>query len=324
MKPSQHRSLSAGTAPASPPVTPRPALVRENRARCDPWGRNSRKRLDGNRGLSTLKRDAISRSRTARIDAQASQGPGRAAGRPPRGSPGSPGRAVVGVVARRDQPRYGGGRGRRSSASAPGRPSRSRDVARARPSGVGGRRRRSGAPRDDRRPGGSRPAGTTSTHRVAAAAGGHPPPAADLVRELVQREVRRPLAVDAERQVRERVARVGVAAVLGHQDVGRELAQQRRARPRGRRAASRRRRCRAAGHVDRACPRRPGPPTSLREAGAGEQRPAALVQRDGQHPRVVAEDLPRRRRRGGRRRRRRPPAARRWSSSQRIATATSL
>ena len=33
-----------------------------------------------------------------------------------------------------------------------------------------------------------------------------------------------------------------------------------------------------------------GPPMSPGEAGAGEQRPPGLVQRDGQHPRVVPED----------------------------------
>ena len=62
---------------------------------------------------------------------------------------------------------------------------------------------------------------------VAAAAEGHPAAAADLVGQAVQRVVRRPLGVDGQGQVRQRVLEVGVAAVLGDQDVGREGPEQR-------------------------------------------------------------------------------------------------
>ena len=97
--------------------------------------------------------------------------------------------------------------------------------------------------------------------------------------------------------------------MLGDQHVGRELAHQRRhhgvegAQPAGVGGARRQR------DVDRAAlgARAAG---VGREAGAGEQHLAGLVQGDREHPRVVVEDPPRRRRRGGRRRRRRRPARR--------------
>ena len=64
--------------------------------------------------------------------------------------------------------------------------------------------------------------------RVAAAAGRDPASARDLVREIVQSGVRRALTVDAEHQVGEGIKLVGVAAVLADEDVGPELAQERR------------------------------------------------------------------------------------------------
>jgi hypothetical protein len=61
--------------------------------------------------------------------------------------------------------------------------------------------------------------------RVATATAGDPPAAGGLVRQLVQRQVGGPLAVDGEAQVGQRVEAVGVTAVLGDQHVRAELAQ---------------------------------------------------------------------------------------------------
>ncbi len=123
---------------------------------------------------------------------------------------------------------------------------------------------------------------------VPATPGRHPAPAGHLVGEVVQGEVGGALAVDRQLEVGERVVAVGVAPVLGHQHVGGELAQERRddgvegAQPAGVAGAGRQ------GHVDgRADGVRPAEVD--RRARAGEEELARLVQRDGEHARVVPE-----------------------------------
>ena len=119
--------------------------------------------------------------------------------------------------------------------------------------------RRGGAPRS--RPGGPRPGARRPRPRSRRRRAATQRPCADLVRQVVQRGRTRPLAVQRQRQVGQRVERVGVAAVLGDQDVRGEGAHQRRhdgverPQPRGVAGAGR------EGDVDGA-PSAPGPPTS--------------------------------------------------------------
>ena len=107
--------------------------------------------------------------------------------------------------------------------------------------------------------------------------------------EVVEREVGGPLPVDGQHQVGQRVLDVGVAAVLGDQHVGRH------SRSSGGTTAWKAR-SQPASEVPggsatlTAEPFASGPPESWREAGAGEQHLAGLVERDGEHPRVVPED----------------------------------
>ena len=144
---------------------------------------------------------------------------------------------------------------------------------------------------------------------VATPAGGEPPSAGVPVGQLVQRGVRRALAVDGEPQVRQRVQDVAVAAVLGHQHLRRELLEQRRhdgvERPQPGAVAG----ARWQRDVDREA-LGAGAAGVLREAGAGEQVAAALVQGDRSAPAARPRTPARRRRRGGRRRRRTRPARR--------------
>ena len=171
-------------------------------------------------------------------------GPGRAAGRPPSGWPGWPGRP------RRLVPGSHGSTGRRHAVGH-GRSARgSRPGGAAAASSRQSRRRRgapgsSGSPvatREQVRPGPRH----HLDQRVPAAAGGHPAAVAELVGQVPQRQVGGPLAVDGQLQVGERIQSVGVRAALGEQQLRPERPQQRRARRRGTRAASPRRRCPAA------------------------------------------------------------------------------
>ena len=73
-----------------------------------------------------------------------------------------------------------------------------------------------------------------------------------------------------QRQVRQRVLHVGVAAVLGDQHVGREGPHERRAPRRGTRAASRRRRCPGGSATLTAVPSASGPPMSAGQPVPGK------------------------------------------------------
>ena len=123
---------------------------------------------------------------------------------------------------------------------------------------------------------------------VAAAAGGDPSATGVLVREAVQGVVRRALAVDGQRQVRERVEDVAVAAVLADEDVRPELLEQRRDDRVERAQPSRVGGARGQRDVDRGA-LRVGTTGVRGEPGAGEEVAPALVQRDREHPRVVPE-----------------------------------
>ena len=111
--------------------------------------------------------------------------------------------------------------------------------------------------------------------RVPAAAGDHPLAAAQLVGERAHREVARPLPVDGQPQVGQRVEPVRVGAALADEHLRRGTPAARRARPRGTPAASRRRRCRAAAATLTALPAGVRAADLGREAGAREQRHAA-------------------------------------------------
>ena len=113
----------------------------------------------------------------------------------------------------------------------------------------------------------------------------------DLMGQVVQRDVRRALAVDGQHQVRERVLDMAVAAVLGDQHV----------RAANSRSSGGTTAWKARSHPPSAVPGGRATLTAVpcgvraagvvREAGAGEQHLAGLVQGDRQHPRVVVEDL---------------------------------
>ena len=69
-------------------------------------------------------------------------------------------------------------------------------------------------PGDDGQQVGPRP-GNHVDDRVATAPERHPPASGDLVREVVQGDVARPLTVDAEREMGQRVVAMAVAARAG-------------------------------------------------------------------------------------------------------------
>src|SRR6266542_476585 len=124
---------------------------------------------------------------------------------------------------------------------------------------------------------------------VPAAAGGHPPPAGDLVREVVQDPRGFPVRPGGQLEVRQGVGRVRVAPQLRDQDVREKLADAIRDVPAegvqpGLVVGHRRQR-----DVHLRAHRLAAPPLVL-EAGAGEQVPPGLVDRDGEHARVLVED----------------------------------
>ena len=206
--------------------------------------------------------------------------------------------------------------GMRDVRAGPARPSRSSRRAAGSP-GRGRVRRRSPA-------GGSRPAAPPGP-------GQYPPPPSASQRppvivsaSVAQRQVGGPLPVHGQVQVGQRILPVGVRAVLGDQHLRPEGARPPPAPPRERRAATRHRRCPAGNAMFTAVPCGVAAAGLGRPAGAGEQRQRALVDRHGQHPRVVVERVPARRRRGARRRRRRRPCGRRRRAARAIASAASL
>ena len=106
--------------------------------------------------------------------------------------------------------------------------------------------------------------------------------------EVVEDQRGSPLAVDGERQVRERVVDVGVAAVLGDEDVGPELPQQRRDdRVEGPEPPAVRRPGRQRD-VDRAALGSP-PADVLGRTRAREEQLPGLVEADREDVRVVPE-----------------------------------
>ena len=125
-------------------------------------------------------------------------------------------------------------------------------------------------------------------HRITASAERHPLARAHLVSELVEGDVRSPLAVHAEGEVGEGVVGVGVTALLGHQDLRLELPDQvghdgvEGTQPAVVGGAGRQR------DVDRA-PLGLGPADLLGESRAGKEQLPGLVERDRQDARVVPE-----------------------------------
>ena len=159
------------------------------------------------------------------------------------------------------------------------------------------RRTRSSMPGARRAPTGSRPP-PVATHR----------PPAVVVRELVQDRRGPPIRGGGEPEVRERIGRMRVAAQLGHEHVGAEVANGGRNRvAEGRQPAG----VAVPGGSGTlmADPRGVGTATFVGRARPREEARVrrVLVDRDRQDPRVVVEDRLRHRRRGARRRRRRRP-----------------